>query len=560
MAESFKTIHEHILEYKLKDLASKPAETLQKKMRDMAKIPPASAAEVMARALRTNIPIPVSRAASVATVLPRPVLPVPPLADISRRLQPLGGPSQAELTSRVIRANYDKSPDIATQLKIAEKDVLRARGKPVYLTWMTPQFEGMLARLLHPGGTTAKGGSVSDEDVKERRRSNILVRGFSAVFDQLHKSMMSWWGQIKGYALGPVFEMIYQSLMPLLNPVQDFLLTIVKGALYPLAQTVGPKVQNFFMTLSKMALPGAVSAGKTLGVWISNFIDWLREGLPSAMKVASTYAAHAMKWIRTAAVWLFDKSIEVYTWVRNVAIPYIENVLIPKTKEIYTKLEPVFTFILDHIGSISAVIAGVMVVGGPGVILDAAKGVMMFGQALSTFQLSQQMSQLTMAMGGTANATQGLIGKWAGPTGLVVAAGAAGYAIGAWADKTLGISEKFGKWLGDVFTPAVSADVKANIARGEEAKRLRHLPQPAVVATPLQEGGYVQQTGLALVHGGETVFPSVAGGSVSQKMTDQLSKSNDLLYYGFVHTVQRLDSLIAQRSSTVIDQVLVLGV
>lgn len=396
MAESFKTIHEHILEYKIKDSASKPAETLQKKLQEMVKPPAMSPFQVMSRAIRFNIPIPVSRTAFARTTPP-----------------PLPG----------------TPPSLSSEMSRTDKILSKAKGDPVYLTWMAPQFQSMLAKLLIPGGA---GGVMGEAAIAfEKKKANIFTRGFSTIFENLHKSMMSWWGMVKGYALAPVFDMLKFTLMPLLNPVQDFLINLVSGFFYPIATRIGPKLQDIFLNLGLRLMPKVEQAGKAMGDWLldllTRFEDW-------------TKSEDFDEWMKSTK--LFFK--ELYKFVKDDLYPFVKDILVPLIKSIYKDFKPFAQAALEHPKTTLAIGAGVY----------ATAKYDLVGKlftAIGFASLSRELAALRLALLGTTGATTGttaaaglLTKGW--QVVAVAAAALVGYGIGKLLDGLLGVSERISEW------------------------------------------------------------------------------------------------------------------
>ncbi len=87
-------------------------------------------------------------------------------------------------------------------------------------------------------------------------------------------------------------------------------------------------------------------------------------------------------------------------------------------------------------------------------------------------------------------------------------------------DSILSILERTADLLESVF------DKISNIFSGKNLKRLSPIPLPFL--GPFATGGVIPETGLALVHKGETVVPAGRGMGITQNITIQATINNDL--------------------------------
>jgi hypothetical protein len=608
MAESFKTIHEHILEYTVKDLASKPAETLQKKLQKM---------------------VSTRWAEGVAKYGP-PSLPGQPRV------------TSEEVMAKLLRAGKSIPPEsIGEQIRMAEKEALRGRGDPVYLTWMTPQFQNMLAKLLIPG--VKAGGAVAvakEADIAfEKKKVTIFTRGLVTVFENLHKSMMSWWGMLKGYVFAPVFDMLKYTLMPLLNPVQDFLINLVSKFFYPIATRIGPKLQDIFLNLGLRLMPKVEQAGKAMGDWLMDLLGRFE---------AWTKSEDFDEWMTSTAV--FFK--ELYRFVKKDLYPFVKDILVPLIKSIYEDFKPIAQAALEHPKTTLAIGAGAYATAKYDLIGKLF-------QVIGFASLSRELVALRLSLLGTTGATTGTTAAVGLLTkGWQVAALAAallvGYGIGKLLDKFLGISERMSEWylflmemqsrlqvwLYDTFvapvlewlkpvgealksvgvwlwenliTPAMNFGAKVgewlgldklmlglvefwgkskeyfspmskfiqrpfsslreyermveatSTTSGNVLREQRHAKEAAAkvisgatIVPQAQEGGMVAHEGLAYVHSGEVITPFGGRGSSAtlESISSYLRNTNFLLDAGFTALIKNTGQISQPKLASVVEQAL----
>jgi len=494
MPEKKESIHEHILDVRLKDNASKEAKGMlgglkgqftkffeqfqltatigggMEKTLASPAIPPKSVQQMAAEHIRQ---------AQIAEQRP----------GIGQNLLGagiLGGAMLSKLVGTLIKDTFEIPKNLRTimsrrkaegaspvlgeeELKGKTEFGMSAHIMPVFLTGVDPSVHKQLTTLAL--GTRRAGPEdvdVSKVGEGEKHKATIFGSIIKKMFTAGKTRALSIWVFL-GKAMAPVLDLLANTLMPLMVPLQEFLMNIIVSVLQPLVARLLPKMQDLFLNLSTRLLPTFVRWGQKLGDWLMTLIDWFAgEGVPmarNAFNVAVDFIKNLMDW----GVFLKESlsSLMVFmTSFKNGFIAFGEW-LGEAAWAVWDFLEPV------------------------------RKAIMNFGQ-------------------------------WLGEVGYK-----------AWDllvkifDKVSGWVKKVGKWLG--------------FGKGEERGDIQEF----------QRGGLVTSTGPALVHQGETVFPSGYSQEslvIARNGLGQLRDISYILSQGFSQLA--LQTQGAAPGSSIVDDVL----
>lgn len=343
---------------------------------------------------------------------------LPPRSVSSSVREMMGGPITATSAIRdLIRGKGYQAEVDRTPTKIPLGRIFT----PVSLQLIGTFALNQLAKIMG-GKVTGKGKSVSEASEEVTRQKGI----FSHAFTEMGKSLKLGFGVIKGYVLAPFFDVVKNTLMPLFNPLQDLLMSLARGALIPLVQRILPPLQDLFLNLSRKILPNVIDMGNKVGDWLSNkiqaFSAWLfKQG--GFEKITAVLGA-----VFSA---ISEVVMGIINWFRNPEhLKSFKETLFAIGSAIGK-----FFSNPEHVRSITKIVI-------------ALGGLHYIGKLLNPiYKFLVSLVAMKALFGGAGGAIGKILLRFMGPVGLIASALMAGYALGKWLDKMLGISDILGIFI-----------------------------------------------------------------------------------------------------------------
>ena len=546
MAEKFKSTHEHLLDIRVQDSATKPIQNVVNKVQKQisslteglvlaAQTPRGSGIEPKREVYGTRE---VYRGQGGRWVSrPEPPKPgyegvglsdalVMTLGSVALGIEAAGGfikkmfdrskqlmPEPGDLDQRAIGAK-------ATPGEKAQVEATRRQPIPVFLVGM----EASLLKAMLGGRPMGAGINLSEEDRVEKKRAITLGKVLKNILAPIKGPFAQLGiGAFAGYAFAPVIDTLLNTLLPLMNPLQDFLVSIIHVVLVPLVQQVLPRLQDMFMRLTYKVLPYLRDIGEKVTKWIVDWIDrmigWidqgglerLNEGFSEFMGLVRKFIGRITTGIEDVQSWL-----ELFSLWRDRLFEINQNVR-------------------EFVGWITT--------GSPDVKRwsDVLKG--------ATENLATSMQWLGEAIQNIKEFVTWIVTF--GKTGEEAKERIKEYKEGA------GIISQA---IRETFKEMKAAGGPISYTFGAAGKRFTESEQPPAKVTPapsLQEGGLIKETGMVYAHAGEAVVSKNQQGLTAQRAGELVHLLRDikfLLRDGFEETLYHAEFMQYHQGQSFVDQ------